>query len=89
LAPVARILELERLRRDWIVKNDESIVAIEVPEADALEQRQPIEFDFETGSAPGLGTTDLNVTDRDANEADVIDQATIVAEADDEWDFDR
>jgi hypothetical protein len=70
------------------VKNDESTVAIEVPEADALEQRreqQPTDIDDQIG----VGTTDLSMIDREANEADVIDQATIVAEPDDEWDFDR
>ncbi|MGB9224721.1 hypothetical protein [Mycobacterium sp.] len=70
------------------MKSDESIVGIEVPEADALEQRrphQPTDVDDETG----WDTTDLSMTDRDANEADVIDQATVVAGPDDEWDFDR
>lgn len=67
------------------MKNDESVVGIEVPEADAVEQHQPTDFDDETG----VDTTDLSMTDRDANEADVIDQATVVAEPDDEWDLDR
>jgi hypothetical protein len=63
----------------------ESIVSNEVPEADALEQRQPTQFDNETGSE----LADLSTMDREANEADVIDQATVVAEPDDEWDLDR
>jgi hypothetical protein len=70
------------------VNDVESIVSNEVPEADALEQRrqhQPSYFDDETG----LDIADLSTMDRDANEADVIDQATVVAEPDDEWDLDR
>ncbi|MGB9304256.1 MAG: hypothetical protein ACLPXZ_13010 [Mycobacterium sp.] len=67
------------------MKDDESIVSAEVPEADAVEQHRPADFDDETG----LDTADLSMADRDANEADVIDQATVVAEPDDEWDIDR
>jgi hypothetical protein len=67
------------------VNDVESIVSNEVPEADALEQHQPTDVDDETG----LDIADLSTMDRDANEADVIDQATVVAEPDDEWDLDR
>ena len=56
-----------------------------VPEADAAEQRQAVSDDD-----AGLDTTYLNAdaADRDANEADVIEQAFIVP-ADDEWDDDH
>jgi hypothetical protein len=58
----------------------------EVPEADAAEQRQPVDADNEAG----LDTAYLNAdaADRDANEADVIEQAFIVP-TDDEWDDDH
>ena len=53
----------------------------QVPEADAAEQHQAVESDDDTG----LDTTYLNAdaADRDANEADVIEQAFIVSGADD------
>ncbi|BBX95214.1 hypothetical protein [Mycobacterium lacus] len=58
----------------------------EVPEADAMEQRRAVEFDDEIG----LDTAYLSdARDRDANEADVVDQAFIVEVADDERDIDR
>jgi hypothetical protein len=59
----------------------------EVPEADAAEQHQAVDFDEEAG----LDTAYLNAdaTDRDANEADVIEQAFIVHAADDDWDGGR
>jgi hypothetical protein len=53
----------------------------EAPEGDAVEQQQPVESDDEAG----LDTDYLNVADRDANEADVIEQAFIVP-GDDDWD---
>jgi hypothetical protein len=54
----------------------------EVPEADAAEQQQAADSDDDTG----LDTTYLDAAiDRDANEADVIEQAFIVPAADDEW----
>jgi hypothetical protein len=58
-----------------------------VPEADAVEQQQAIDFDDDAG----LDTTYLNAdaTDRDANEADVIEQAFIVPAADDDWGDDQ
>jgi hypothetical protein len=57
-----------------------------VPEADAAEQRQAVDSDDDAG----LDTAYLNTgaTDRDANEADVIEQAFIVP-TDDEWDDDH
>jgi hypothetical protein len=60
-----------------------------VPEADAAEQRQAVDSDFDVDDT-GLDTTYLNAdaTDRDANEADVIEQAFIVP-SDDEWDDDH
>jgi hypothetical protein len=67
------------------VNDVEGIVSDEVPEADALEQRRPTYFDDETGSE----IADLSTMDREANEADVLDQATVVAEPYDEWDLDR
>jgi hypothetical protein len=57
-----------------------------VPEADAAEQRQAVDSDDDAG----LDTAFLNAdaTDREANEADVIEQAFIVP-TDDEWDDDH
>lgn len=52
-----------------------------VPEADAVEQSRPA-----ADEDAGLDTTYLtDTTDRDANEADVIEQAFIVPAADDDW----
>jgi hypothetical protein len=56
----------------------------EAPEADAAEQRQAVDSDDS-----GLDTAYLSdAGDRDANEADVIEQAFIVP-ADDAWDDDH
>ncbi|OBH01138.1 MULTISPECIES: hypothetical protein [unclassified Mycobacterium] len=56
-----------------------------VPEADAAEQRQIVDSDWD-GQEAGLDTAYLDdATDRDANEADVIEQAFIVP-TDDDWD---
>lgn len=53
-----------------------------VPEADAAEQQQAVDSEDEAG----LDATYLDdATDRDANEADVIEQAFIVP-TDDDWD---
>ena len=54
-----------------------------VPEADAAAQHQAVDSDEEAG----LDTTYLNADamDREANEADVIEQAFIVPDADDDW----
>jgi hypothetical protein len=56
----------------------------EVPEADAVEQQLPADFPDETD----LDTSYLTTTDREANEADVIDQAIEVPVPDDERDID-
>ncbi|BBX74525.1 hypothetical protein H7H78_08025 [Mycobacterium shinjukuense] len=59
----------------------------ELPEADVAEQRRTVDFDDEAG----LDTAYLgdHLRDRDANEADVIDQATVVPLSDDDRDIDR
>ncbi|UXA08284.1 hypothetical protein KXD96_09395 [Mycobacterium sp. SMC-2] len=56
----------------------------EAPEGDAAEQLQPVDVDDEAG----LDTEYLTVADREANEADVIEQAFVVP-TDDEWDEGR
>ena len=58
------------------MKDIENIVLPdEAPETDALEQRPIIDGGDETG----LDTTYLDtISDQDANEADLIDQATVV-----------
>lgn len=66
-------------RRDWIVTDAEGMPIQrpddEVPEADAAEQHQAADSDDDTG----LDTAYLDAgIDRDANEADVIEQAFIV-----------
>jgi hypothetical protein len=68
------------------VKDGESFIpADEVPQADALDQQRPADFDDETGlDAPYLSTTD-----REANEADLIDQAFVVSDPDDERGVDQ
>ncbi|OBH92366.1 hypothetical protein [Mycobacterium sp. E2733] len=53
----------------------------EAPEGDAAEQLQPVDFDDEAG----LDTEYLTAADREANEADVIEQAYVVP-TEDEWD---
>lgn len=58
----------------------------EAPEGDTADQRRSVDFD-----EAGLDTdylADYLAADRDANEADVIEQAYIVPGADD-WDDDR
>ncbi|WP_407689016.1 hypothetical protein [Mycobacterium sp. HUMS_1102779] len=55
----------------------------EVPEADAQEQRQLVDADDEAGLDTAYLSADA--TDRDANDADVLDQAFAVP-ADDDWD---
>ena len=57
-----------------------------VPEADAAEQQQAVDSDDDAGLDTAYLNTDA--TDRDANEADVIEQAFIVP-TDDEWDDDH
>jgi hypothetical protein len=57
----------------------------ETPEADAAEQQATVSDDD-----AGLDTSYLaDVSDRDANEADLIDQAIAVPVADEEGDFPR
>ncbi|ETB55638.1 hypothetical protein O981_02700 [Mycobacterium avium 10-5560] len=56
----------------------------EPPEGDVAEQQRPVDTDDETG----LDTEYVSAGDREANEADVIDQAYIVS-TEDEWDDDR
>ncbi|BBZ73917.1 hypothetical protein [Mycobacterium paraseoulense] len=56
----------------------------EAPEGDAAEQLQPVDFEDEAG----LDTEYLTVADREANEADLIEQAYVVP-TDDEWDDER
>ncbi|ORB85936.1 hypothetical protein B1987_21620 [Mycobacterium kansasii] len=58
----------------------------QVPEADAADQHRPVDFDDEAG----LDTAYLSdAADREANEADVIDQAYVVPLSDDDSDLDR
>ncbi|OBG60065.1 MULTISPECIES: hypothetical protein [unclassified Mycobacterium] len=56
----------------------------EAPEGDAAEQLQPVDADDEAG----LDIDYLTAADREANEADVIEQAYVVPTEDD-WDDDR
>ena len=56
----------------------------DAPEGDAVEQQQPVDFEDQTG----LDTEYLTTADRDANEADVIEQAFIVP-AEEDWTDDR
>jgi hypothetical protein len=56
----------------------------EAPEGDAVDQRRPADSDDEAG----LDTDYLSAGDREANEADVIEQAYIVS-AEDDWDDER
>ena len=56
----------------------------EAPEGDAAEQLRPVDSDDEAG----LDTEYLTAGDREANEADVIEQAYIVS-PEDYWDDGR
>jgi hypothetical protein len=56
----------------------------DVPEGDAVEQHQPVDEDDEAG----LDTDYVTAGDREANEADVIEQAFVVP-SDDDWTDDR
>lgn len=58
----------------------------ETPEGDAADQRRPVDFDEAGLDIDYLA--DHLVADRDANEADVIEQAYIVP-GEDDWDDDR
>jgi hypothetical protein len=67
------------------MKDDErGFPSDEAPEGDAVEQRRPVDSDDEAG----LDTDYLTAGDREANEADVIEQAYIVS-AEDDWDDER
>ncbi|TVS85001.1 hypothetical protein [Mycobacterium helveticum] len=55
----------------------------EVPEADAQEQRQLVDADDEAGLDTAYLSADAG--DRDADEADVLEQAFVVP-TDDDWD---
>ena len=52
----------------------------DVPEADALEQQQAADFDDDTD----MDSRYLDTTDREADEADLIEQAMVVPAPDDE-----
>ena len=68
------------------MKDGESFIPTdEVPQADALDQQRPADFDDDTG----LDTAYLSTTDRDADEADLIDQAFVVSDPDDERGVDQ
>lgn len=56
----------------------------EAPEGDAVDQRRPAASDDDAG----LDTDYLSAREREANEADVIEQAYVVS-ADDDRDDDR
>ena len=65
---------------------DEIPLADDVPVADAAEQHQPADVSVEDA---GLDTRYVaNLSQRDANPADVIDQAIIVPIPDDDRDVD-
>lgn len=61
----------------------------EVPEADAVEQQQPADFADDTDLDTELDTPYLSTTNREANEADLIEQSLDVPVADDERDVDN
>jgi hypothetical protein len=66
------------------MKNVENIaLPEEAPEADVVEQRLVVDAEDETG----LDTKHVDaLTDRDANAADVIDQAIVVPVPEDDYD---
>jgi hypothetical protein len=65
---------------------DDNPLADDVPGADAVEQRQPVDVSTEDA---GLYPEHLaNLLQRDANRSDVIDQAIIVPLPDDDRDVD-
>ncbi|OBH34426.1 hypothetical protein A5684_07655 [Mycobacterium intracellulare] len=57
----------------------------EAPEGDAVEQLRPADSDDDAG----LDTEYVSARDREANEADVIEQAYVVSTDDDDRDDDR
>ncbi|OHV03462.1 hypothetical protein [Mycobacterium talmoniae] len=62
-----------------------SVLIDEIPEGDAVEQRRTVDLDDDTG----LDTDYLTGAgrDRDANEADLVDQAVVVPIPDDDGYF--
>jgi hypothetical protein len=65
---------------------DENPLADDVPAADAAEQHQPVDVNVEdAGLDPGCVT---NLLQREANPADVIDQAIVVPLPDENRDVD-
>jgi hypothetical protein len=68
------------------INPDDNPLADDVPAADAAEQHQPAEVSAEDA---GLDPRYVaNLLERDANPADVIDQAIIVPMPDDDQDVD-
>lgn len=66
-----------------MVDVERAFTSDEAPEGDAVEQLRPVDDD-----QAGLDTDYITAADRDANEADVIEQAYIVP-TEDEWEDDR
>ena len=69
-----------------MIRRDDTPLADDVPAADAAEQRQPIDVAAEDAGLDPRCVADL--LQRDANPADVIDQAIIVPMPDDDRDVD-
>jgi hypothetical protein len=69
-----------------MIYRDDNPLADDIPGADAAEQRQPVDVSAEDA---GLDAREVaNLLQRDANPADVIDQAIIVPLPDDDRDVD-
>lgn len=66
------------------MRDEDGFPTDSAPEGDAVEQLRPVDADDETG----LDTDYVSARDREANEADVIEQAYIVP-MEDEPDDDR
>jgi hypothetical protein len=65
---------------------DDSALPDDVPEADAREQRLVVEAEPDSGLDIGDGAA---ISDREANPADVIDQAIEVPDPEDEYHSDN
>lgn len=63
-----------------------NVQADETPEADALEQQRTVDFEDDSGLDPDLVAGEIS--DRDASDADLIDQAIVVPVTDDDWELD-
>lgn len=63
-----------------------NVQADETPEADALEQQRAVDFEDDSGLDPDLVAGEIS--DRDASDADLIDQAIVVPVTDDDWELD-